>query len=469
MSPRNPNMESSIYFGNDGWWHGRVTMGIKDDGSPDRRHRRAKTETEVRRKVRALEKLRDQGRAPKAGRVPTVAEWMNTYLTTIASLKLRPRSLDDYWSKTRNDINPALGKHRLNKLAPEHLEKAYAAMLAEGHAASHVLKVHRILSRALKIAHRRRIITENVATLVDPPSAEETEANPFTKGQATAFLEAAAKRPTFMRWIVGVGMGFRQGETLGLRWRYVDLENELFHPQWQLQRLTWRHGCTDAHACGARLHRFSPCPPDCTAHAGYKRGCPKPCTKTCTKHASTCPERKGGGLVFTRPKTKKSQNPVPIPPPFIPYLIDHKARQDEMRAAAGDLWEEHDAVFTRPDGRPLDPRADWDEFKELLEEAGISDRRLYDGSRHTAGTILNELGVDMPTIMEILRHTQISQTRRYVKGRNELTKDAMRRMGDTFMPKPETPAKGLTESPTETKTETTNAKAARAKRRRRIR
>ncbi|MFJ9677824.1 hypothetical protein ACIRP2_07195 [Streptomyces sp. NPDC101194] len=31
-----------------------------------------------------------------------------------------------------------------------------------------------------------------------------------------------------MRWIVGVGMGFRQGETLGLRWPYVDLDAELF-------------------------------------------------------------------------------------------------------------------------------------------------------------------------------------------------------------------------------------------------
>lgn len=132
-----------------------------------------------------------------------------------------------------------------------------------------------------------------------------------------------------------------------------------------------------------------------------------------------------------------------------------------MRAAAGELWQEHGLVFTRPDGRPLDPRQDWAEFKELLAEAGIDDRRLYDGSRHTAGTILNELGVDMPTIMEILRHTQISQTRRYVKGRSHLSKDAMRRMGDAFMPSPRTA--------TETRTETPDNRAARSRRRRRIR
>ncbi|MFF9591840.1 tyrosine-type recombinase/integrase [Streptomyces sp. NPDC014646] len=465
MSPRKANMESSIYFGSDGWWHGRVTVGVKNDGSPDRRHRRAKTKQEVTRKVRELENLRDKGRAPKAGHKPTVAQWMTTYLETIASLKLKPRSLDDYWSKTRNDIVPGVGQHRLDKLAPEHLERMYADMLREGHAPSHVLKVHRILSRALKIAHRRRLITENVATLVDPPTVDEAEANPFTKEEAKAFLEAAAKRPTFMRWIVGVGMGFRQGETLGLRWPYVDLEGELFRPEWQLQRLTWRHGCDDPHACGARRHRFEPCPPDCSTHKGYKRGCPKPCAKGCTQHASICPQRRDGGLVFTRPKTKKSRNAVPIPPVFIPFLRDHQARQDEMRAAAGELWQENKVVFSRPDGRPLDPRQDYEEFKELLTEAGIDDRRLYDGSRHTAGTILNELGVDMPTIMEILRHTQISQTRRYVKGRSHLSKDAMRRMGEFFVPPHEAPSEGSTE----TTTETAGTRAARSRRRRRIR
>ncbi|MFE6001466.1 tyrosine-type recombinase/integrase [Streptomyces sp. NPDC056454] len=462
MSPRKANLESSIYLGSDGWWHGRVTMGTKNDGSPDRRHRRAKSEPEVKRKVRALEKLRDEGRAPVAGRKPTVEQWMTTYLTTIASLKLKPRSLDDYWSKTRNDIVPGLGQHRIDKLQPEHLERCYAEMLRAGHAPSHVLKVHRILSRALKIAHRRRMIVENVATLVDPPTVDETEANPFTMEEAKAFLLAAAKRPTFMRWLVGVGMGFRQGESLGLRWKYVDLEAELFHPQWQLQRLTWRHGCADPYLCGERLHRFDPCPPHCTTHKGYKRGCPKPCPKGCIRHASTCPDRKGGGLAFTRPKTKKSRNAVPIPAPFIPYLRDHKEQQTAQQTAAREEWQDFDAVFTRPDGRPIDPRADWEEFKELLEEAGISDRRLYDGSRHTAGTILNELGVDMPTIMEILRHTQISQTRRYVKGRSALSRDAMLRMGNAFTP--EQPM-----GPSETKTETPGSRTERSRRRRRIR
>ncbi|MEU4038620.1 tyrosine-type recombinase/integrase [Streptomyces collinus] len=197
----------------------------------------------------------------------------------------------------------------------------------------------------------------------------------------------------------------------------------------------------------------------------HRRARTEPEIKRKVKEPERLPGPGGGGLVFTRPKTKKSRNTVPIPPVFVPFLHDHKARQEAMRAAAGELWQEHEVVFSRPDGRPLDPRADYEEFRDLLKEAGIDDRRLYDGSRHTAGTILNELGVDMPTIMEILRHTQISQTRRYLKGRSQLSKDAMRRMGEFFVPRPAPPIPG----PTETKTETTDTRAARSQRRRRIR
>jgi hypothetical protein len=98
---RNANGDSTIYFGKDGKWHGRVTMGTKPDGSPDRRHREGTTEDAVKRKVRALERERDSGKASKPGRKPTVEQWMVTYLTTIAPLKNKPRTIDDYWSKAQ--------------------------------------------------------------------------------------------------------------------------------------------------------------------------------------------------------------------------------------------------------------------------------------------------------------------------------------------------------------------------------
>ena len=76
MGTRQPNRRSSVYLGGDGFWHGWVTIGVKADGSPDRRHRMGKTEAGVTRKVQELEGQRESGYVNKPGRVPTVAEWM---------------------------------------------------------------------------------------------------------------------------------------------------------------------------------------------------------------------------------------------------------------------------------------------------------------------------------------------------------------------------------------------------------
>ena len=156
MPDRKPNRRSSIYLGQDGWWHGWVTVGIKDDGSPDRKHRMGKTEAEVTRKVRDLERSRDTGQLVSAAKGLSVEQWMETWLTTIAPRRIRRSTLEStYAPKVRNRIIPGLGKHRLDRLAPEHIERFYTRLEAEGLAPATVLQIHRILSRALKVAMQR--------------------------------------------------------------------------------------------------------------------------------------------------------------------------------------------------------------------------------------------------------------------------------------------------------------------------
>lgn len=288
MATRKPNGRSSVYEGADGSWHGYVTVGYKPNGSPDRRHVRGRTEAIVTTKVRALERDRDRGEVKKAGKAPTLASWMATYLDTIAPQKVSPRTLDAYWSQATHWIIPHLGRHRLDRLAPEHLDALYRAMLEAGRAPSMVLKTHRILSRALKIAHRRGHVSRNVALVVDPPSAPAIEQQQLTLTEARRVLSVANGWRNGTRWSVALSSGLRQGEALGLRWEYVDLETGDVKVWWQLQRNRWRHGCTDAHACGRRLHGRN-------------------CTKECTRHATACPERYGGGLVFRRPKGKSKR------------------------------------------------------------------------------------------------------------------------------------------------------------------
>jgi integrase len=90
MTRRKPNGASSIYLGSDGTWHGRVTVGFKDDGSPDRRHVRGSSEAVVTKKVRMLERQRDAGTVARAGDRWTVAAWLEHWLETSRVLMFGP-------------------------------------------------------------------------------------------------------------------------------------------------------------------------------------------------------------------------------------------------------------------------------------------------------------------------------------------------------------------------------------------
>jgi integrase len=435
MSKRKPNLRSSIYGGADGRWHGWVTMGVKDDGSPDRRHRTGKTEAEVTEKVRKLEQSRDAGKVDKPGRTPTVAEWMTTYLDTIAILTLAPRSYDDYWSKTRVWIIPCLGQHRLDRLMPEHIDKMHAKMAAAGRSSSHALKVYRVLSRALEVAVRRGKAGRNACKLVDPPSLTETEIVPLTQDEARRVLAAAASRRNGARWSVGLALGLREGEALGLRWSYLDLDAGIARIWWQVSRANWRHGCDDPHACGERFHRVA-CSRGCDQHKHSKRcpadckklthACPKPCPRDCRRHAANCPKRHGGGIVFREPKGK-SKRIIPLPVELVPVLRGHRTEQLKERLAAGTAWYDHDLVFCRHDGRPISRSDDWCDWKQLLQAAGIRDVRVHDG-RHTAGTLLIEQGVHVRTVQEILGHSRVTVTERYTHVASPMAEEAAQRM-----------------------------------------
>lgn len=362
MAKRSASGESSIYKDDDGQWHGYVSMGLTQDGRRDRRHVRGGRRSDVVAKVRALEAQRDAGAVPAEGRSWTVAQWLEHWLTTIAPRRLRPTTLRGYEARVRKHLLPQLGHHRLDRLQPEHLEVFYEGMLAEGYRPGSVLICHRILSRALRVAHDRGRVGRNVAVHAQAPGGERHEVHPLTAEEARRVLHAAAGQRNAPRWTVALALGLRQGEALGARWADVDLDAGVWRVRQQLQRVAYRHGC-----------RAEPCP----------EGTPP----------RSCPQR-DGGVLRTEPKTARGRRDIAIP---------------QERLAAGSMWEDHDLVFARPSGKPLDSRADHRAWKGLLAAAGVREARLHD-ARHTAATLLLEQGVAPRVAMEILGHSSIAVT-----------------------------------------------------------
>ena len=53
-------------------------------------------------------------------------------------------------------------------------------------------------------------------------------------------------------------------------------------------------------------------------------------------------------------KTRKSRRVLKLPTRAVQALRAHRTRQAAERLAAGERWQEHDLVFCREDGTPLD-------------------------------------------------------------------------------------------------------------------
>ena len=90
--------------------------------------------------------------------------------------------------------------------------------------------------------------------------------------------------------------------------------------------------------------------------------------------------------------------------------------------------EEHDVVFARENGRPIDPKADWQEWSDILADAGIPHTGTHT-MRHSAATIALDEGVALAVVQEMLGHSDIRVTRGYTHVSSLLDQDAAARLG----------------------------------------
>jgi site-specific recombinase XerD len=131
--------------------------------------------------------------------------------------------------------------------------------------------------------------------------------------------------------------------------------------------------------------------------------------------------------VFREIKERRRKT-VLLPPELADLLRAHRERQREERHLAADEWREHGLVFCQADGAPLDPRADWQDWSDILAEAGIPHAGTH-AMRHSAATIALDQGVALAVVQEMLGHSDIRVTRGYTHVSSLLAQDAAARMG----------------------------------------
>ncbi len=394
---RQPNGASSIYLGKDGRWHGRVTVGVKDDGTPDRRHVSRKTRAEVTKTVRELERQRDKGAVRKAGQSWTIETWLTHWVENIAAPNVSENTIDGYRVAVNHHLIPGLGAHRLEKLEPEHLERFYKKMQETGSAAGTAHQVHRTLRTALNEAVRRGHAIRNPATIAKAPRLEEDEVEPYSVEEVQRLLAEAGNHRNAARWVIALALGLRQGEVLGMQWTDVDFELGVIRVRRGRLRPRYEHGC--GNRCGRK--------------PGF------------------CPQKINVRRETKSVKSRAGQRPIGVPDELMALLRRHKEEQGRERALARDLWTEKGYVFTSPVGEPLNPNTDFHRWKDLLKAAGVRDGRLHD-ARHTAATVLLILGISDAVVDSIMGWEpgkSARMRRRYQHMTSRVLKDTAAKVG----------------------------------------
>jgi integrase len=169
----------------------------------------------------------------------TLAEWVPRWLASLSTKGRRNRTLELYEERLRLHVLPTLGRLKLRRITPAHLERLYQEMLVSGShrrgaegsplAPRTVQHIHTVLSSCLKAALRQRppLLAENVASLVEAPQPRKYVAARLTVPQVKLLLDALAEHQHGPFWSVLLDLGCRFGEAAALCWPDVDLDNGL--------------------------------------------------------------------------------------------------------------------------------------------------------------------------------------------------------------------------------------------------
>ena len=106
-----------------------------------------------------------------------------------------------------------------------------------------------------------------------------------------------------------------------------------------------------------------------------------------------------GRWCLTPPKSKRGRK-VPIIPALAQTL-------EAYLEATDDIPNPYGLLFRHDDGAPIEPEEDLENFRQLLENAGVpnAEHRSRHETRHTVVTILMSMGVDYGLVEEIVGHS----------------------------------------------------------------
>ena len=202
--------------------------------------------------------------------ITSLGEYLKQWLFEIAQPKIRARTFEQYKWIVENYIGKSIGFHKLRELQAYQVQKFYGELQKKGLSARTVRYTHNVLSSALKQAVKWKMILQNPCDLCELPRQDKKEMKYFSPSEVNQFLSAAKENKWYSLFLLAIESGMRPEEYLGLQWKDVNFEQKVVAVR---RALVWQ---------------------------------------------------KGGGFIFTEPKTARSRRSIPLSDSLISVLKSHR-------------------------------------------------------------------------------------------------------------------------------------------------
>lgn len=155
--------------------------------------------------------------------------------------------------------------------------------------------------------------------------------------------------------LLAIYSGYRRSEMLGLEWKDIDFENNIIHVR--------------------RTSQY-------TAEKG---------------------------IYTDTTKTRKSKRVSKMPVSIMNLLRQFKDEQKVEAAQLGTKWEDHDRLFTKWNGAPMNPQTPFEWLKGYCGRIGVPFKNIH-SLRHLHASLLIFEGVDVVAVSSDMGHSVVGTT-----------------------------------------------------------